>query len=105
MSHSFVNHQQVLKAYDRDGELLETVTVEDWEPEASWSADMNTTESDMWRESDGGGEFEWENNEQVLSALESVKECGVFFQPYDENKERIYIGQFVHGFLCDMVEA
>ena len=100
MATRFINHKQVLSAYDRDGDLLEQVTVEGWDDEASWEIDLDTTDNDLYRDGDetggkGSAKFDYSHEQYVHSALLSEKSCSVYYNGK-------YVGCYIHTHECEM---
>ena len=101
MDNQFTNHKQVLSAYDRDGALLEQVTVEGWD-DASWEIDLDTTDNDLYRDGDevggdGSAEFDYSHENYCHSALLSEKSCSVYYNGK-------YVGRYIHTYECEMCE-
>jgi hypothetical protein len=97
MSFAFKNHKQVLRVEDRHGKVLEEKTIDGWEDEGSWDVDLDTQDSDLYEDSDGEGEFEWNTEETVHSALLSEKICTVRYNGR-------YVGRYIHTHECEMAE-
>jgi len=99
----FTNHKQVLSVYDRDGDLLEQVTVEGWDDEASWEVDLDTTDNDLYRDGDenngdGSAKFDYSHENYAHSALLAEKICNVYYNGK-------YVGRYVHTHECEQTNG
>lgn len=102
----YTNHQETWMAYDRDGGLVKTVTLDGWEGnEADANDELAELETQLlWRDEDGEGQFNWDTGETtVWSALCSSRTTTITWHPYDD-REPYEVGSVVYHRECEAVE-